>query len=345
MTDPFADLDERALRARASLHAATSQRAVPVFAPARTRVPRRLVPLLTAAAVVVVVAVAALSASRSAPVTPGGVTTIPAGERPVAVATDGRTAWVADAGRGEVLAIDLTTRRPRWHVPAGSQPVAVAYGLGAIWVVDGGGASLLKLDPATGRRLAQGRTSLDPVDLTVAYGAVWVLSAGNQTLDRYDATTVAQSMSAVLGARATALTFSGDSLWVSAADGLRRVDPRTLAVTSVPLQGPRAIAAGGGTTLWVARADGTLVAVDGTTGTLRGPAVALSAPVRALAVSAGAAYVATGDGTVHRFITPGTRGSEVASVGTPLDALVATDHLVAGLVTSTAQLLVTEVTP
>jgi DNA-binding beta-propeller fold protein YncE len=347
MTDPFAGLDERALRARAALQEATALREVPVFAPHRRRVAGWAAPLVAATTVLVVVAVAVVSGTQGPrrPVTSAGVTSIPAGELPVAVATDGTTAWVADAGRGELLAIDVTTHRQRWHVPVGTQPVAVAYGLRAVWVVDGGGKSLVKLDATTGRRLAEGRTSLDPVAVTVAFGSVWVLSAGNQTLDRYDPDSLAQNDSALLGARGTAVTATRDALWVAVADGLRYVSPNDLEV--VPVAGdarPRQLA-GAGTVLWVARADQTLVALDGTTGAARGPAVTLSGPVTSLAATAGSAFAATGDGTVHRFTAPGVTGTLVATTGTPLDALaVVGDHL-AGTGRATAQLFVTEIQP
>lgn len=345
-------LEERALRARASLNRATSARPVPVLhttrEPAAHRIPRWAAPAVAALAVVAVV-LGSTWGGGQAPheaVVPGAVTSVRAGELPVAVATDGRLVWVADAGRGQVLAFDAHTLRQRWSVPVGSRPVALAVGLGAVWVVDAEGTRLLALDPDTGATRRSGRTSLDPVAVEVAFGAVWVLSAGNQTLDRYDPGTVTQSASAVLGAAGRAVTHSRTALWVSSPTGLLRVDPAALAVRRFAVGGePRQVVSAGGTSVWVARADQTLVLVDGASGVVVGKPTAFSAPLSSLAASGSTALAATTDGQVRRYSQVGESGRLVAAPGSPVEALAAAGRLVVGTARSTALLYATEDSP
>ena len=246
MSDPLRHLDERGLQARASLQDATDARWVPPAPAVRhatSRSPRStrwVVPALAAVAVVLVLIGVSWGGghARRVVVTTGAVASVPAGQQPVAVATDGRTVWVADAGRGVVRAFDARTLRPTWTTRVGSRPVALAQAGGAVWVVDAGSGRLIKLSAITGRVLGTGRTSLDPVAVDVAFGSVWVLSRGNQTLDEYDVASVSQSASAILGAPGRAVTHSRDALWVSAPGGLLRITPRPgLPVSTVPLAG------------------------------------------------------------------------------------------------------------
>lgn len=346
------DLTEQALRARASLTAANDERPVPAFrAPTPARhVGRWAAPALAAlAAVAVAVGAIWVGDRRPGPVvSPYAVTSVAAGQRPVAVATDGSLVWIADAGSGRVLALDATTLVERWSARVGSRPVALARGLGSLWVLDAGGGRLLKLDSATGRITGSGRTSLDPVDLTVSAGSVWVLSAGNQTLDRYDPDSVQQVGSAVLGAPGRALAAAVGAVWVSVPGGLRRVATDTgsaLTVRSVQLAGePIDLSADERGRLWVAVGDKTLVTIDAATGRVAGR-VALSARPTAVAAAGTAVIVATADGVLQRFDGTGAPGARLGSTGAPSDALATDGHLVFGTSRANALLFATEITP
>jgi outer membrane protein assembly factor BamB len=353
VSDPLRGLDERGLQARASLREATDARWVPAPPAARrplsrtTRSTRWAVPALAAAAVVLVLIGVAWGGghARRVVVTTGAVASVPAGQQPVAVATDGRTVWVADAGRGVVRAFDARTLRPTWTQPVGSRPVALAHAGDALWVVDAGSGRLLKLSATTGRVLETGRTSLDPVAVDVAFGSVWVLSRGNQTLDEYDVASVSQSASAILGAPGRAVTHSRDALWVSAPGGLLRITPAPgLPVTTVPLAGdPRQVAADGSQVVWIAQGDGTLLSLDAATGTPRGSSVALGAGLTSLTAVGTTGFAATDDGQVARFTRSGAAGQHVATTGTPVEALAARGRLLVGTAPSTAQLYATRV--
>jgi virginiamycin B lyase len=347
-TDPLA---RRALAARTSLQEATLAREVPSLdLPGRARVPARVrwaVPVLAAAAVLAVVA-AGLWGGSQAPhrlVVPGAVSSVGAGQLPVAVATDGRQVWVADAGSDEIIAFDAHSLRRHWAVPVASRPVALATGLGALWVVIADGNQLLKLDPETGRVLGSARTSLDPVAVDIAFGAVWVLSAGNETLDRYAPTTVTQTGSAVVGAAGRGVSHSADALWVSVPSGLMEIDPHGegLPVQPISLAGhPRAVASSSDGSLWVKLASGKVVTVDSSTGATLGR-VALSAPATALAPLGDGVVLATADGQLHRFDGPDVPGQVIASTGVRVDSLATAKTLIFGAARRTALVYATEV--
>jgi putative pyrroloquinoline-quinone binding quinoprotein len=94
--------------------------------------------------------------------------------------------WLSDSSRGELLRVELGTRRVTRRIPIGSG-AAVATGAGAVWALPRGpgyqGGPLLRIGPATGRTIA--RVALrTPAggpfrggSLVVGGRLVWVLGA------------------------------------------------------------------------------------------------------------------------------------------------------------------------
>jgi hypothetical protein len=344
------DLTERALRARSSLRAASDASPIPVFTPSRVthRPAVRWVAPVMAALAAVAVALGALVLHDRTPrsiVSANAVASVSAGQRPAAVAADGHLIWIADAGTGDVIALDARTLKPRWVSHIGSRPVALAYGDGALWVVDAPSARLMRLDPLTGSVTGSGRTSLGPVDVEVAAGSVWVLAAGNHSLDRYDPTSVTQLASAPLGVAGTAVTHVGRTLWVATRDGLRRVnavDSIRLPVASISIGGAASAVAGDTTgRLWVT-VGSTLIGADGGTGRILSR-VALSGVATAIAAGT-SPVVATTDGRLMQYDGPGATGRPVGTTGTAADALAVSGHLVVGTSRDAAVLYATETT-
>jgi outer membrane protein assembly factor BamB len=346
------NLEERALRARASLRAAEADRPIPALPTRQPSSPALrgwAAPALAALAVVAVVLGVGLGGRHVARVVvaAGTIASVPAGRAPVAATTDGRTTWVADAGSGTVVAFDARTLKQKWSRHVGGRPVALALGFGAVWTVDAAGERLLKLAPATGAVVGEARTSLNPVALDVAFGSVWVLSSGNQTVDRYDPATVTQTASAVLGAAGRALAHSRASLWVTVSGGLRRISPTPgLPVLAVPLdRDPRWLAADGSEVVWVGFADGSLLPVDGITGTARGAPITLTTPLTALIAVGDDVLAATGEGLIRRFEATGGPGTVLATTSSPWDAIASRGGLLVGTARSTARLYATEISP
>jgi hypothetical protein len=94
--------------------------------------------------------------------------------------------WLSDSSRGEILRVDLRTRRVTLRVPVGSE-AALATSAGSVWALPRGpgyqGGPLLRIGPATGRTVARIplRTPAGGPfrggSLIVAGARVWVLGA------------------------------------------------------------------------------------------------------------------------------------------------------------------------
>ena len=137
-------------------------------------------------------------------------------------------------------------------VHLGGTPCGVAEAAGAAWVTDAASAALYRVDPATMR--AEKRATLDatPCELTYAFGALWVVTQSG-FLDRVDPATGAVRRVRV-GRTSYEVEPAAGALWVSDRDSARltRVDPRSLATSTLPLPGakPGGLVAAFGS-LWV----------------------------------------------------------------------------------------------
>jgi len=116
--------------------------------------------------------VATTEGSRSvAVVAPDGkVTTIPTGQEGshmVAVAPDGRLAYVANIGSGSVSVLDLAAGTKLRDIAVGGRPegLALARGGAELWVGDLSAPRLQVYDSATGAKL--GEAAIDPVAIRV----------------------------------------------------------------------------------------------------------------------------------------------------------------------------------
>jgi YVTN family beta-propeller protein len=97
-----------------------------------------------------------------------------AGADPVAIATDARAVWVANAGDNSLSRIDPRTNRVVQAIGVGKSPAAVATGGGAVWVALGDDASVARIDPRTNRVTATIRIGHRTQGIAVAGGLVWV---------------------------------------------------------------------------------------------------------------------------------------------------------------------------
>jgi outer membrane protein assembly factor BamB len=320
----------RAARAREDLGRATSLRPVPPPRRARTTdrsAPVRRVPRVMRSPVVAALAVAVfvlgvlvgIGSVRNRSLDSGILASVAAGDRPVAVATDGATIWVADQATGRILAYDVDSLRPRWSVAVGPRPVAVAYGLGYVWVADAGDRQLRQLAPADGHEVRRTNTSLDPVAV-VTTDRVWVLSAGNATADGYDPQTLRQDRAARALVRPTAIAAAADEVWVATDGQLARVPATGGDATTVDVGSPVGLVAINDDAVWAAGPDGTLIAVDPRTGAVLSRA---ALPGGATAIAAGPAGVAVGteDGTVSWLARPGADPVVVTRTGIALTSL------------------------
>jgi len=265
---------------------------------------------------------------RGGGLNPRVLASVAAGDRPVSVATDGHTIWVADAGAGRVIAFNAGSLDVEWTIAAGPRPVAIAYGQGAVWVVDAGDRRLRKLDPASGRVLGQASTSIDPVAVVVT-NVVWVVSAGNATVDGYDPQTLQQSHAILPAPNGTSFGAAANALWVGGGGQLRRAPAEGGVATVVDLGVQVDLIATSGGPLWATTADGQLLAIDAETNVIEAR-VALSGHATALAADGTAVAVATDDGRVSWFARPGATSVTVSRTGVVLTSLALIDHRIFG---------------
>ncbi|MCU1599642.1 MAG: hypothetical protein JWO22_351 [Frankiales bacterium] len=130
-----------------------------------------------------------------------------------------------------------TDSLPRQSVHLGGQPCGVAQADRAAWVTDASTAALYRIDPISMK--ATKRATLDPTpcELTYAFGALWVATQSGY-LDRVDVKTGAVTHARV-GEKSYEVEPALGALWVSDRDSaqLTRVDPTTLATSTLPLPG------------------------------------------------------------------------------------------------------------
>jgi DNA-binding SARP family transcriptional activator/DNA-binding beta-propeller fold protein YncE len=207
------------------------------------------------------------------PVTRSLVKTVGLEDKPGAIAACGDDVWIAASERGALQRFRRGYAQagpPRRWDRTGRGPTAVACGAGAVWVTDGS-RSLWRFD--------SGRETGKPLDagvpltgVTVGAGAVWAISSRRATV--------------------------------------ARVDPRTNAVTPIPIStrggtaapSPIGVAATS-RAVWVLNANtGTVSVIDaehgGVTDTIE---IGIDRAPRSIAAAGTAVWVANADGTVARI--------------------------------------------
>jgi hypothetical protein len=116
-------------------------------------------------------------------------------------------------------------------VPLSGAPTRVAYGAGAFWVAIPSRGFVARVDARTYaiRRLHVGE---DPYDVAFGGGAVWVPDHDLGLVFRLDPSTGAARRTHSFHAPTVAAAYGLGAVWAIVAPGdLKRIDPRTLAVT------------------------------------------------------------------------------------------------------------------
>ncbi|HEU0131765.1 MAG TPA: YncE family protein [Mycobacteriales bacterium] len=260
---------------------------------------RRLLPLLLLAACASPAPKPAATPTTPAPPGSTVLAKIRVGGEPCGVAAAAGAVWVTDA-RGARL-VRVAGGRVTGTTKVDATPCEIATGFGALWVVTQSGR-LDRVDPRTGRvtaRIPVGQTSYEAV---AAFGHVWVTNRDGNSVSKVDPRTnrvVATIATPFVNAGGIAATK--DALWVGNDAGgdttLRRLDPRTHALTKVTAGTRPAFVAVAGETVFVANEqDGTVTRLDAT-GRALGTVAAGRSPVN-LAVVGGDVWVPDDQGNV-----------------------------------------------
>jgi YVTN family beta-propeller protein len=190
---------------------------------------------------------------------------------PVALAADGRFAWLADASTAAIIRLDPRAPRAVLSVTV-DRPTALAVGEGGVWVVSASSRELQEVNEAAGEVVRSVPLGNGPVALATGDGAVWVADVTDGTLTRVDPVSARVVDRLALGGEPDAVAVGAGAVWVADAGSgsVDRIDPDSDRVTAAISTGgrPSAIAVAAGE-VWVADPlDHTLSRIDPSSDTL-----------------------------------------------------------------------------
>ena len=135
------------------------------------------------------------------------------------------------AATNSLVLVDAEANRVVADVALGAAPRRVAFGDGAFWTDVPEDGLVVRVDART-HAVKRFRVGEDPFDVAVGGDAVWVPDHDRQVLFRVDPRTGRTRASANLGGPAVTAGFGLGAAWAVVAPGdLKRIDPKTLAVT------------------------------------------------------------------------------------------------------------------
>jgi len=219
---------------------------------------RRRWPVVAAGLLTLALAAAVLSPAREALTGGDGVTTIPVGDGPSAIAIHEGDAWVTNGDGNTISHIDTASAEVVGEpFPVGEAPSGLAVDDDSLWVSIIGDGLVRHIpvnpEPLGGRAVPVGR---GPTGVAIGKRFVWVASQGQNTVTRIDRATQAVVGAPIpVGSVPTELVEAGGFLWVTnrASANVSRLDARTGRPVGRPIPvgaEPRGIAAGAGS-VWV----------------------------------------------------------------------------------------------
>jgi DNA-binding SARP family transcriptional activator len=206
------------------------------------------------------------------------------GASPRALASTGRTLWVADGFDGRLQEIvDGRASKPFRPTPTSTGRTALAFEDGSLWAASQDGY-LIAIDPLTRRVRLRIRIGLSN-DIHVDAHGIWVAAATRDAILSVDPST-GRVRPIPIGGVPSAVETGDGSVWAVTPDVGRvwRIDPARRAVTAsiATASAPAHVALAGGR-LWVsARNDPILVAIDPATNSIV-QTVELAEPAGAIA--------------------------------------------------------------
>jgi ABC-type transport system substrate-binding protein len=189
---------------------------------------------------------------------------------PGAVASTGKSVWVAQDNGPEIEEIDADSGKALRHVrvQGGQSEGGLAYGAGSLWLLSGNG--VIRVDPKSGRIVHHFPVAgISSMRIVFANGSVYAARQGNGFVVKIDPVTNTVVGPTRLHGWVSDLTVGGGSVWVSIVPGgVYRLGEDDLGVRQTLRAGadPEQITFGGGA-LWITDpAGGSVSRVDQVSG-------------------------------------------------------------------------------
>jgi YVTN family beta-propeller protein len=227
------------------------------------------------------------------------VGSVPLDAAPGAIASDGRSLWVALANRNTVVRVDPATNTVQQTISVDKGPAAIAVGGGFVWVANSLAGTVTQIDPQANGGQSVGppiTVGNGPSDIAYGLHAVWVADAADRTVVRIDPVHGSRSTPIPVDDGADAIAVDDRAVWVasSSAGTVSRIDPASRTVTDrIPIgSNPVSLAVGGGS-VWVANnGDGTVRRIVAATGHPAGLGYQIAEPIGVAVGADGTVWVA-----------------------------------------------------
>ena len=183
------------------------------------------------------------------------------------VAIGAGSVWVASDKTNLLYRVDPRRGHVVARIPIAEWPAHVAFAFGSVWVSAFDRGVLARIDPRTNRVKRRYVVGGNPSGMARAGGFIWIAFGRTGTaLGRLDPASGVLTRLQIGHAAAGFLSFIGDSLWTTTADGFAlRFDPaenRVVASFSIPGT-PAEVASGPDGTVWVAEKErNTITRID-----------------------------------------------------------------------------------
>ena len=172
------------------------------------------------------------------------------------VAVGAGSVWVASDKTNLLYRVNPTLGRVVARIPVPEWPAHVTFAFGSVWVSAYERGTVTRLEPRTNRVKRRYAVGGNPSGMTRAGGFIWIAFGRSGTaLGRLDPASGALTLFPIGHAAAGFLSFIGDSLWTTTADGFAlRFDPaESRVIARFPIPGtPAEVARGPDGNIWVA---------------------------------------------------------------------------------------------
>jgi YVTN family beta-propeller protein len=227
-------------------------------------------------------------------------------------------------------AVDRTGMLGSLSLPTMKSPVAV--GSGSVWALAGSNGTLAEIDKQTGTASRRIDVGTGPAAIAVGEHALWVACRDENVVLRADLQSGKVVWRVRVDGRPTALVIGAGAIWAATSnDAVSRIDPRSGAVTTIPIGHEPESLAVGADSVWVANGDGTVSRIDPQSRRVVATIRVGGAP-EGIAIAGGAVWVSVSaaGGTLHVAVASNIDPAVFRNSGPDLSLLNATQLTLVG---------------